>query len=136
MSRTLSLLVRLPSFEDDGIIHRRDCGCARCDAGFGPTELERAEARRRWEEKQGQEAALRVAARKKENDRLKRAEAELFVSDQVKAADDHLRALRELERRVRGDRRLDELWRLRSRGLSLSESMAEVDQRFPSPGGE
>jgi hypothetical protein len=132
MARTLSLLVRLPSFEEDGVTHQRDCACARCDAGFGPTEQDRVEALRRWTEKQAQAAAERAAARKRENDRLKRAEMDLFVSDQVKAADEQLRELRALERRVRSDRRLDELWKLRRRGLSLVESMEEVDRRFPS----
>ena len=132
MGRALSLLARLPSFEEDGVTHRRDCACARCDAGFGPSEQERAEAHRRWTEKQAQAAAERAVARKKEGERLKRAEMDLFVSDQVKAADEHLRKLRALEQRVRNDQRLEELWRLRKRGLSLVESMAEIDRRFPS----
>ena len=136
MGRALSLLARLPSFEEDGVTHRRDCACARCDAGFGPSEHERAEARRRWTEKQAQAAAERAAARKKEGERLKRAEMGLFVSDQVKAADEHLRRLRALEQRVRDDERLEELWRLRKRGLSLVESMAEIDRKFPSNDSE
>ena len=63
--------------EEDGVTHRRDCPCARCDAGFGPSEHERAQARRRWTEKQAQAAAERAAARKKEGERLKRAEMDL-----------------------------------------------------------
>lgn len=129
-------MARLPSFEEDGVTHRRDCACARCDAGFGPSELERAEAYRRWTEKQAQAAAERAVARKKEGERLKRAEMDLFVSDQVKAADEHLRRLRALEQRVRSDQRLDELWRLRKRGLSLVESMAEIERKFPSNDSE
>ena len=136
MGRALSLLARLPSFEEDGVTHRRDCACARCDAGFAPSEQERAEANRRWTEKQAQAAAERAAARKKEGERLKRAEMDLFVSDQVKAADEHLRRLRALEQRVRNDERLEELWRLRKRGLSLLESLAEIDRKFPSNDGE
>ncbi len=132
MGRALSLLARLPSLEEDEVTHRRDCACARCDAGFGPSEQDRAEAHRRWTEKQAQAVAERAAARKREGERLKRAEMDLFVSDQVKAADEHLRRLRALEQRVRDDQRLEELWRLRKRGLSLVESMAEVDRQFPS----
>jgi hypothetical protein len=132
MGRALSLLTRLPSFEEDGVTHRRDCACARCDAGFGPSEHERAEALRRWTEKQARAAAERAVARKKEGERLKRAEMDLFVSDQVKAADEHLRKLHALEQRVQSDQRLEELWRLRKRGLSLVESMAEIDRKFPS----
>jgi len=136
MGRALSLLARLPSFEEDGVTHRRDCACARCDAGFGPSEHERAEAHRRWTEKQARAAAARAAARKKEGERLKRAEMDLFVSDQVRAADDHLRRLRALGERVQSDERLEELWRLRKRGLSLVESMAEIDRKFPSNDSE
>jgi hypothetical protein len=136
MGRSLSLLARLPSFEEDGVTHARDCACARCDAGYGPTEHERDEARRRWDEKRAQAAAERALARKKQAERLKRAEVDLFVSDQVRAADEHLRALRALEGRIRTDDRLNELWRLRGRGLSWRESLAEIDQRFPSPESE
>jgi hypothetical protein len=131
MGRNLSLLSRLPSFEEDGVTHRRDCACARCDAGFGPSEHERAEARRRWEERRAQAAAVRALARKKETERLKRAEMDFFVGGQVKAANDHLRELHDLEGRLQHDGRLDELWRLRRAGLSLSEAMAEIDRRFP-----
>ena len=136
MGRSLSLLTRLPSFEDDGVTHRRDCDCARCDAGFGPSEHERVDAQKAWEEKRAQAAAERTLARKKESERLRRAEVGLFVSDQVKAADEHLRTLHSLESRIRADRRLEELWRLRGRGLSWRESMEDIDRRFPSPDGE
>ena len=128
-------MARLPSFEEDGVTHRRDCGCVRCDAGFGPSEQERAEAHRRWTEKKAQAAAERAVARKKEGERLKRAETDLFVSDQVKAADEHLRRLRMVEERVKSDQRLEELWRLRKQGLSLVESMAEIDKKFPANDG-
>jgi len=139
MGRNLSLLTRFPSFEEDGVTHRRDCACARCDAGFGPSEQERAEARRRWEERRARAAAERAAARKRESDRIKRAETVLFIDEQVRAADDHLRELRDLQGRLQRDGRLDELWRLRRSGLSLAEAMDEVDRRFRdgdrSPGG-
>ena len=131
MGRSLSLLARLPSFEEDGVTHRRDCGCARCDAGFGPSESERAEARRRWDEKRARAAAERAAARKREADRLKRAELDLFVNDQVQATDQRVRSLHALEDRVRQDPRLDELARLRRAGLPLREALAEIDRRFP-----
>jgi hypothetical protein len=134
MGRSLSLLAtRLPSFEEDGVTHRRDCACARCDAGYGPSEHDRAEAQRRWEEKRAQAAAERALVRKRESERLKRAEVHLFVSDQVKAADEHLRELRALESRIGADGRLTELWRLRGNGLSWRQSMDEIDRRFPPP---
>ena len=133
MGRSLSLLVRLPSLEEDGVTHARDCGCARCDAGFAPSEQERAEARRRWDEKQAQGAAERAAARKRQADRIKRAEMQLFVNDQVKVTDDQLERLRALEGRMKRDPRLDELSRLRREGRSLRESLAAIDRAFPWP---
>ena len=131
MGRSLSLLARLPSFEEDGVTHQRDCGCARCDAGFGPSEQERAEARRRWDDKRARAAAERAAARKREADRLKRAEVDLFVTEQVQLTDQRVRSLHALEDRVRDDPRLDELSRLRRAGLPLREALAEIDRRFP-----
>jgi hypothetical protein len=134
MGRNLSLLARLPRFEEDGVTHRRDCECARCDAGYGPTETERGEARRRWEAKRAQAAAARALERKKERDRMKRAEMDLFVDHQVRAADDRVRELHDLDVRLGRDQRLDELWRLRRSGVSLREALSEVDRRFPSHG--
>jgi hypothetical protein len=130
MGRSLSLLARLPSFEEDGVTHRRDCDCARCDAGFGPSELERSLARRRWDEKRAQAAAERAAARKLEADRIKRAEVDLFLKDQIRLTDDQLRSLRDLGSRVQRDPRLDELSRLRREGMSLRDALAAIDQRF------
>ena len=57
MGRTLSLLARLPRLEEDGVTHRRDCECVRCDAGYRPTEHERADARRRIGEQKAREQA-------------------------------------------------------------------------------
>lgn len=138
MGRNLSLLARLPSFEEDGVTHQRDCACARCDAGYGPTEQERAEAGRRWEERRARAAAARALLRRREGQRLKRAETELLIDEQVQAANDHLRELHDLEARLRLDQRLEELWRLRRSGLSLREAMDEIDRRFPleAPAGD
>src|ERR1700709_968153 len=116
MGRNLSLLARQPTFEEDGVTHRRDCACARCDAGFAPSEHERSEARRRWDDRRAQAAAARALARKREGDRLKRAETELFIDDQIRAADQHLRELHDLEARLRDDQRLEELWGVGRRG--------------------
>jgi hypothetical protein len=118
-------------FEEDGVTHQRDCGCARCDAGFAPSEQERAEARRRWDEKRARAAAERAAARKREAARLKRAELDLLVNDQVQATDEGVRSLRALGDRVRHDPRLHQLSQLRRAGLPLREALTEIDRRFP-----
>src|SRR6185369_5018032 len=134
MGRNLSLLTRLPILEEDGVTHRRGCGCARCDAGFAPSETERREARRRWDERVARATAARALERKREGERLRRAEASLFIEAQVAAADAELRELRALGGRLRCDPRLDELSRLRRAGLSLSESLAEIERRFSADG--
>ena len=133
MGRNLSLLSRLPRLEEDGETHRRDCSCARCDAGYGPSEAARQEAMRRWNEVKARRAAMRAVTRKKEEERLKRAETELLLDDQVRVANERLRSLRELDERLRQDERLAELWRLRREGWSLRDAMDEIDRRFPAP---
>jgi hypothetical protein len=127
MGRNLSLLGHLPRLEEDGVTHRRDCECVRCDAGFGPSEHERAEARRRFEERQERERAERAVKRARERERMKQVERDLYVDAQVQAADAQVRALREARARGAGDRRLAELWRLRRAGYSLRAALDAVD---------
>src|SRR4051812_25215648 len=121
MGRNLSLLARLPRLEEDRITHRRDCECVRCDAGYRPTEHERAEARRRWDERRARERAARALARRKEREQMKQAEVEVFVDTQIQAANQQVQALREARERVEQDRRLAELWALRRAGFSLRD---------------
>jgi hypothetical protein len=136
MGRTLSLLARLPLLEDDGITHRRDCDCVRCDAGYRPTEHERAEARRRHGEQKAREQAARVMARRKERERMKLAVVDVFVDEQVRAANDQVRALREARDRAAADERLARLWELRRAGLSLPDALAAVERREAREHGE
>jgi hypothetical protein len=127
MARNLSLLAHLPLLEADGLTHRRDCECVRCDAGFRPSEQERAEARRRFDARRAHELSARAAARRRERLEAKRAEIDAFVDDQVRAADAQVRALREAGARAREDRRLAELQRLRRAGLSLREALEKIE---------
>jgi nucleotide-binding universal stress UspA family protein len=132
MGRNLSLLARLPRLEDDGATHRRDCECVRCDAGYRPTEHERGEARRRFAERRAREQAARVIARRKELERMKLAVVDVYMDDQVRAANDQLRALREARDRAAADQRLAQLWELRRAGLPLSEAIEEIERRAPA----
>ena len=129
MGRTLSLLARLPRFEVDGVTHRRDCECVRCDAGFRPTEQERAEARRRMGAQRAREQAAQAALRRKERERVKLAVVDVYVDEQVRAADVQVRALREARDRAAADQRLAQLWELRRAGWSLREALEEVERR-------
>jgi hypothetical protein len=128
MGRTLSLLARLPRLEEDGVTHRRDCECVRCDAGFRPTERERATARRRIAEKRGREQAARDMARREERERMKQAVVEVFVDAEIKAANDQVQALRDARERSAADEKLARLWELRRAGLSLRDALAAVER--------
>jgi hypothetical protein len=130
MGRTLSLLARLPRLEQDGVTHRRDCECVRCDAGYRPTERERAAAHRRVTDQRAREQAARDIARREERERMNRALVEVFVGDQVKAAIDQVQALREARERTATDQRLVQLWELRRAGYSLPAALEEVERRF------
>jgi hypothetical protein len=135
MGRTLSLLARLPRLEEDGVTHRRDCECVRCDAGYRPTERERAEARRRIGEKKAREQAARDVARRRDRERMNQAMVTVFVDDQVKAANDQVQAMRDARERVDHDDQLVELWKLRREGWSLRDALEEVDRRRTASGG-
>jgi hypothetical protein len=132
MGRNLSLLARLPRVEEDGVTHRRDCECVRCDAGFRPSEQERAEARRRFETRRAREQATKTLERSKERARMKQAikEAERtgYVDAQVRLADVQVRELRAACERAARDARLAELLRLRQAGLSLAAALEEVER--------
>src|SRR4029079_2900011 len=99
-----------------GVTHRRDCECVRCDAGYRPTEQERTLARKRIAAKKAREQAAHTLARKRELEVMKQAVMDLFVDEQVKAANDQLDSLREARARSASDARLAELCRaLRAR---------------------
>jgi hypothetical protein len=136
MGRTLSLLARLPRLEEDGATHRRDCECVRCDAGYRPTERERAVARQRIGEQRAREQAARDMARREERERMKQAVVEVFVDSQIKAANDQVRALREARERAASDEKLARLWELRRAGLSLRDALAAVERGEDDGGRE
>ena len=133
MGRTLSLLARLPRFEDDGVMHRRDCECVRCDAGYRPTEHERAAARRRQVEHKAREQAAREATRRKERERMKLAVVDVFVDEQVQAASHRGAgaARRAKILRAAADERLAQLREPRRTGFSLRDAI----RRGPAPRG-
>ena len=86
MGRNLSLLTHLPRFEADGVTHRRDCECVRCDAGYRPSETDRTVAGQRWEERRIREAAARALARRQERARVRAVATELALGAEIRAA--------------------------------------------------
>jgi hypothetical protein len=133
MGRTLSLLAHLPRFEADGVTHRRDCECVRCDAGYRPSETDRAVAARRWEERRIREAAERALARRQERARVRAVATELAVGAkieaEIQAANEKVRALRAAHVRADGDSQLALLQALRRTGMPLAAALAEVERR-------
>jgi len=120
--------------EPDGVTHRRDCECARCEAGFTPSEHDREVAQKRAANKQGRLAAARAWQRKKERERLGQLDLAQYFSRANASADAEVQRLRTLRARTLADRRLDALLLLRQSGISLAAALAEVDRRF-SPSG-
>jgi hypothetical protein len=125
---------RRQRLEADGETHRRDCECARCEAGFVPSERERQLAARRGAAKQGRTAAVRAAERRKEKARIAQLDLSAYFARQNAAADAEVQRLRALRDRSISDRRMDEFLLLRKAGMPLETALAEVDRRFP-PGG-
>ena len=117
--------------EADGHTHRRDCECARCEAGFTPTERDRMLAKRRIVAKQGRLSAVRGAERKKERARLAQLDLAAYFRQSNAVADAEVLRLREARARVLADRRLEELLRLRREGMPLGLALAEIDRRLP-----
>jgi len=130
----LRLIQARQRLEADGSTHRRDCECARCEAGFTPSERERDLAAKRGAAKQGRNAAVRAAERKKEKARLGQLDLAAYFAQQNAAADAEVQRLRTMRDRSITDRRMDEFLLLRKGGMALETALAEVDKRFP-PGG-
>src|SRR3569832_332128 len=92
--KPLPLLAHLPRLEADGVTHRRDCECVRCDAGFRPTEHDRTVARERWQLAKEQQAAARALDRRREKIRAKKFALVMELAAEARATADHNTALR------------------------------------------
>jgi len=136
MGRNLSLLAHLPRLEADGTMHRRDCECVRCDAGFRPSEQEREAARQRWEDRRARSTAERALARRQERARVKAVAVELQLDQEARQVDDRIGALRAARARVAADRRLAMLQTLRRSGMPLSDALVEVDRQVGMVGSD
>jgi hypothetical protein len=132
MARNLSLLAHLPLLEADGVTHRRDCECVRCDAGFRPTEHDRTVARDRWQLAKAQQAAARALDRRREKVRAKKFALVLELEAEARATDEHISALRAARTRADSDARLALLQRLRREGVPLAEALQRVDRVGPA----
>ena len=127
----LPLLAHLPRLEADGVTHRRDCECVRCDAGFRPTEHDRTVARARWQLAREQQAAARALDRRREKVRAKKFALVMELDAEARATDRQIGALRAARNRVDDDDRLALLQRLRRDGVPLAEALALVEGADP-----
>jgi hypothetical protein len=59
---------------------------------------------------------------------MNHAIVDVFVDEQVRAANRQVNALREAQRRVDADERLAQLWKLRRAGWTLEEALEEVER--------
>ena len=126
--KPLPLLAHLPRLETDGVTHRRDCECVRCDAGFRPTEHDRTMARARAQLVKTQQAAAKALDRRREKVRAKKFALVLELEAEARATDERIGALREARTRVDSDERLALLQRLRREGVPLAEALDRVDR--------
>ena len=128
----LPLLAHLPRLETDGVTHRRDCECVRCDAGFTPTEHDRTIARERWQLAKAQQAAAKALDRRREKVRAKRFSLVLELEAEAKATNERIGALREARTRADSDDRLAMLQQLRRSGVPLAEALELVERVGPA----
>lgn len=116
--------------EADGVTHRRDCTCPRCEAGFGPSEAQRRAAARAWEDAELRRQAERLLERRQARARAKALsrvkEMDLGARETAQA----LAAQRQTAERVAADVRLKAFLAQRSLGKSVSEALAEVERQF------
>ena len=126
--KPLPLLAHLPRLETDGVTHRRDCECVRCDAGFRPTEHDRTMARARAQLVKTQQAAAKALDRRREKVRAKKFALVLELEAEARATDQRIGVLREARTRVDSDERLALLQRLRREGVPLAEALDRVDK--------
>ena len=119
----------LPLVEADGHTHRRDCECPRCDAGFRPSDKERALAARRWEDQQARAAAESALARKRARDRVKALRRTIALEEEERRTAALVAAQAALRDRIQGDRRLAALLDSRRAGRPVAEAL-EVAERL------
>jgi uncharacterized Zn finger protein (UPF0148 family) len=134
MGRARTLQPTLPLVERDGQTHRRDCDCPRCDAGFRPSDRERALAARRWEEQRARAEAEVALAKKRARDREKALRTTLALEEQAQLTAERLHALAEMRERLKADHRLEALLASRKAGRPIDEALAEAERQVDRTG--
>jgi len=133
MGKQLIISRGAPVIDEDGC-HARGCPCARCDAGYGPTDFERSRARqaRQERERRAVEAAA-AAAEPKSAKAARRLELERAAELELEATAAAIRRSQEAGRRAAADARAARLLELRRAGWSFEDAFAEIDRTHPLP---
>jgi hypothetical protein len=134
MAQTRTAQRGLPGLEPDGNgdTHARGCECARCEAGYVPTESERAATARRAEEARVRKAAEAALERKRERQRARALALQLELEAEERRTDAYLAKQAEILPRLARDQRLEALLRFRRAGKPAPHAIAEVERRFSS----
>jgi hypothetical protein len=132
MARTPAVQPGLPGLGPDAGTHARGCECPRCEAGFVPTESERAAAAKRAEEERIRRAAEAALRRKRERQQARALALRLELEAEERRTDAYLAKQAEILPRLARDERLDALLRFRRAGKPALHAIAEVERRFSS----
>jgi hypothetical protein len=134
MKKLAQRQIGLPKLEADGATHRRDCECARCDAGFGPSEGARRAASAAWEERERLRKAQEALERKRERRRIQALALRLELDEEARRTAAALKEQAAVRAQVTADERLALLLASRRAGKSVHEALEEVERRFgPKP---
>jgi hypothetical protein len=124
-----------PRLEADGVTHRRECECPRCDAGYRPSESERALAARRWRHESDREKAQSAHEKLQEKKRVRALKLGLALAAEAKETEARLLEQDRLAAGLADDPRLAELLRLRRAGVPVAEALDLVERRPAWPAG-
>jgi hypothetical protein len=121
-----------PKLEVDGQTHARECECARCEAGFRPSESQRREAEERMREHAQRHRAEVMLERAQERRAAKRLKVVLELEKTARQTDLWLSKQADEFSRLDEDRMLAELLKLRAEGVPANEAVERVEMRMPA----
>ncbi|MDZ4693608.1 MAG: hypothetical protein SGI86_00545 [Deltaproteobacteria bacterium] len=124
--------VSFPKLEADSQTHARDCECARCEAGFRPSESQRREAEERMQAQSHRQRAEVMLQRDQVRRAAKRMKVVLELEERAKQTDLWLSQQADAFSRLDEDRMLAELLRLRAEGVPANEAVERVEMRMPA----
>ncbi len=132
MAQALLRQVSFPKLEVDGQTHALDCECARCEAGFRPSESQRLQAEGRMQAQASRHRAEEMLERAQVRRAAKRLKVVLELEERARQTDLWLSRQAEAFSRLEEDRMLSELLKLRAEGVPANEAVERVEMRMPA----